>query len=61
MSESQRQGIPQPTYTPTEVMTIAANTSLTVTLNGMRFQLAGTAPPKPVAPAIKAPPLAMAC
>jgi methionyl-tRNA formyltransferase len=34
---------------------------LTVTLNGMRFQLAGTAAPKPVAPvAVEAPPLAMA-
>ncbi len=34
---------------------------LTVTLNGMRFRLAGTAAPKPVAPAaIEAPPLAMA-
>jgi methionyl-tRNA formyltransferase len=33
---------------------------LTVTLHGMRYQLAGAAAPKPVAPEIAAPPLAMA-
>jgi methionyl-tRNA formyltransferase len=33
---------------------------LTVTLHGMRFQLAVTAAPRPVAPAVEAPPLAMA-
>jgi len=33
---------------------------LTVTLHGARFQLAGAATPKPIAPAVEAPPLALA-